>query len=146
MAKTAKRKRKPASAIAKGDRVVDSSLPAGMSFAEASARAGSFEALLPHLCKGAILARHQGLYTLYVVNAASIAAAGGPIDVRESRQSSVSMLDDPAMDSTTPTAATLVSLWQNNLVGWMAGAVFGAQKLNDNAIAIVENIAWGTGP
>ena len=56
------------------------------------------------------------------------------------------MLDDPAMDSTTPTAATLVSLWQNNLVGLMASAVFGAQKLNDNAIAIVENIAWGTGP
>ena len=145
MAKTAKRKRKPASAIAKGDRVVDSSLPASMSFAEASARAGSFEALLPHLCKGAV-ARHQGLYTLYVVNAASIAAAGGPIDVRELRQSSVSMLDYLAMDSTTPTTATLVSLWQNNLVGLMASAVFGAQKLNDNAIAIVENIAWGTGP
>jgi hypothetical protein len=66
--------------------------------------------------------------------------------VRESRQSSVSILDDPTMDSTTPTAATLVSLWQNNLVGLMASAVFGAQKLNDNAIAIVENIAWGTGP
>ena len=34
-----------------------------MPFAEALERAGSFEALLPHLREGRILARYHGLYT-----------------------------------------------------------------------------------
>ncbi len=81
--------------------------------------------------------------TLLVVNAAAIAAAGGPLDVRESRQSAVAMADDPTMDSTTPTGASMVSLWQSNLIGLMATAIFGAQALRDDAVAEITGIAWG---
>ena len=83
MAKTAKRKRKPASAIAKGGSCSRLVAPRGDVFRRGVGARRFVRGIAAPLCKGAILARHQGLYTLYVVNAASIAAAGGPIDVRE---------------------------------------------------------------
>ena len=85
-----------------------------------------------------------------ITNAASIVKLTGP--ARPDRRAGIAAEQCfpcwtiPPWTMATPTAATLVSLSQNNLVGLMASAVFGAQKLNDNAIAIVENIAWGTGP
>jgi hypothetical protein len=76
MAKTAKRKRKPTSATAKRGRAVDPPPPAWMPEAEALARADSFEALLPHLREGRILARCNGIYL------PSGQAASGPRDIR----------------------------------------------------------------
>ena len=80
---------------------------------------------------------------LVVLDAAQIAAAATEVDVRVSGQADVEMSDTPAHDGVTPTAASLVSMFQANSVAMRAVATIAAQRLRDDALALITGIDWG---
>ena len=60
----------------------------------------------------------------------------GGIQVSMSDQASLLMADNPTMDSTTPTAAQLVSLWQTNSVGFLV------ERFINFAKRRAESVVW----
>ncbi len=81
--------------------------------------------------------------SLFLIDASGIAADGGPITTRHSQHTSLEMSDTPTHDAVTPTAASLVSMFQTNSTAFIANAVFGAQVLRNDAVAEITGIAWG---
>ncbi len=83
----------------------------------------------------------------YVIlaNASDIYLADeGGVNVDMSREASLEMADNPAHDSTTPTAATgLVSLWQTNSVGFRAERTVNWARRRTSAVAVLSGVAWG---
>jgi hypothetical protein len=82
--------------------------------------------------------------TLYLVDATGIAADGGPVTVDISTQADVLMDTAPPMNSTTPTPATVVSMFQTDSTALKALAIFGAAKLRANAVAVITGITTTT--
>jgi hypothetical protein len=80
--------------------------------------------------------------SLMLLNASAIAAAFEGIAIDRSRYSSVEMQSAPSQDSTTSTGAELVSLWQNNLVGFRVVVSLAAARVRDSAIKEVTGCAW----
>lgn len=80
---------------------------------------------------------------IYLLDASGIAADADEVDVRVSNQADVLMDTAPSMNSATPTAAQMVSMFQTNSVALLATAMFGAQRLRDDAIALIEGVDWG---
>lgn len=80
---------------------------------------------------------------LYLIDASGIAAGADTIVQRESRQSSVQMDTAPTGSSTTPTATTLVSMFQTNSTLLLVEAIFGAITIRDNACHVTTGISWG---
>jgi hypothetical protein len=75
-----------------------------------------------------------------LIDASGIAADGGPVNVDVSSQATIAMDDAPTMDATTPTPATITSMWQTNSAAFLATAILGAQPLRGNAVAVVTGI------
>ena len=67
----------------------------------------------------------------------------GGFAVDMSREASLEMSDAPTGNSTTPTAAQLVSLWQTNSVGFRAEREINWAKRRANAVAVLGSVAWG---
>ncbi len=67
----------------------------------------------------------------------------GGVNVDMSREASLEMADNPAHDSTTPTGASLVSLWQTNSVGFRGERVLNWAKARPSAVAVLGTVAWG---
>jgi HK97 family phage major capsid protein len=66
---------------------------------------------------------------------------GFMVDV--SREASLQMLDNPTNDVSTPTATSLVSLWQNNAVGFRCERVLNWAKRRTTAVAYLTGNVWG---
>lgn len=66
---------------------------------------------------------------------------GFMVDV--SREASLQMLDNPTNDVVTPTATSLVSLWQTNSVGFRCERVLNWAKRRTTAVAYLTGAAWG---
>jgi HK97 family phage major capsid protein len=66
---------------------------------------------------------------------------GFMIDV--SREASLQMLDNPTNDTVTPTATSLVSLWQTNSVGFRCERILNWARRRDNAAVYLTGAAWG---
>jgi HK97 family phage major capsid protein len=66
---------------------------------------------------------------------------GFMVDV--SREASLQMLDNPTNDVSTPTATSLVSLWQNNAVGFRCERVLNWAKRRPAAVAYLTGNVWG---
>jgi HK97 family phage major capsid protein len=66
---------------------------------------------------------------------------GFMVDV--SREASLQMLDNPTNDVATPTATSLVSLWQNNAVGFRCERVLNWAKRRTTAVAYLTGNVWG---
>lgn len=66
---------------------------------------------------------------------------GFMVDV--SREASLQMLDNPTNDVSTPTATSLVSLWQNNAVGFRCERVINWAKRRTTAVAYLTGNVWG---
>jgi HK97 family phage prohead protease len=84
-----------------------------------------------------------GAYVL-LVNAQDIYLAddgGFMIDV--SREASLEMSDDPSHDSTTPTAAQLVSMFQTNSVAFKAERILNWMRRRTSAVAVLSAVNWG---
>lgn len=80
---------------------------------------------------------------IIIVNASQIAADGGPILPDRARHASIEMSDTPTHNSATPTATSLVSLWQTDSSALRASAEFGALPLNESAVCIISGVDYG---
>lgn len=79
-----------------------------------------------------------------LVNASDIYLGDeGGFAVDMSREASLEMADNPTHNSTTPTAAQLVSLWQTNSVGFRAEREVNWAKRRASAVAVLGDVAWG---
>jgi hypothetical protein len=70
-------------------------------------------------------------------------ADDGGFMVDVSREASLQMLDNPTNDTVTPTATSLVSLWQTNSVGFRCERILNWKKRRSTAVAYLTGLAWG---
>ncbi len=70
-------------------------------------------------------------------------ADDGGFMVDVSREASLQMLDNPTNDTVTPTATSMVSLWQTNSVGFRAERILNWAKRRATAVAYLTGVAWG---
>jgi hypothetical protein len=80
--------------------------------------------------------------TLRLINGAGIAAAGDGMEVQASNEATLQMVDNPTNNSVTPTATTLVSMFQTNSTALLAKISIGAERMRDDAVAEVTGVAW----
>lgn len=68
----------------------------------------------------------------------------GGIMVDMSREASLEMADTSSMDSDTPTAAQLVSMFQTNSVAFRAERTINWKKRRTSAVALLDAVNWGS--
>ncbi len=79
-----------------------------------------------------------------MVNAADIYLGDeGGVNVDMSDQASLQMDTAPTQEGVTPTASTVVSLWQNNLIGFRAERTISWKKRRASAVAVLSQVNWG---
>jgi HK97 family phage major capsid protein len=79
-----------------------------------------------------------------LINASDIYLADeGGFAVDISREASLQMLDNPTNDTTTPTATSLVSLWQTNSVGFRAERTINWARRRAASVAVLTGVNWG---
>ena len=79
-----------------------------------------------------------------LVNASDIYEADeGGIAVDMSREASLEMADNPTQNGLSGTGASLVSLWQNNLVGLRAERTINWMRRRASAAAYLTGVVWG---
>lgn len=84
--------------------------------------------------------------TDYVVlaNAMDIYLADeGGVMVDVSREASLQMLDDPTNDTVTPTATSMVSMWQTNSVAFRAERILNWARRRTTSVAYLTSVGWG---
>jgi hypothetical protein len=83
-----------------------------------------------------------------LVNASDIYEGGdGTVDVSMSREASLEMKSSGfTQDATVGTGASLVSLWQNNLVGLRAELEINWMRRRTSAVAYLTSVDWGGEP
>lgn len=70
-------------------------------------------------------------------------ADDGGFMVDVSREASLQMLDNPTNDTVTPTATSLVSLWQTNSVGFRCERILNWALRRSTAVSYLTGVAWG---
>ena len=61
-----------------------------------------------------------------------------------SREASLQMLDNPTNDTVTPTATSMVSMWQTNSVAFRAERILNWKRRRASGVALLNEVAWGT--
>lgn len=98
---------------------------------------GTFEGL------PVIVSQHMGS-VVALVNASDIYEAdSGEINVDMSREASLEMSSAPTQNGIAGTGASLVSLWQNNLVGIRAEKTVNWKRRRASAVAYLTGAVWG---
>lgn len=67
----------------------------------------------------------------------------GGVQVDVSREASLQMLDNPTNDTVTPTATSLVSMFQTNSVAFRAERILNWSKRRASAVAVLDGVSWG---
>jgi len=81
-----------------------------------------------------------------LLDASGIAGESGTVTIDASSQADIEMLAaDLVQDATTPTGTELVSMFQTNSVAIRAVADFKAERLRDDAVAVLTGAAWANG-
>jgi hypothetical protein len=65
------------------------------------------------------------------------------IQIDASDQVSLQMDDAPTNSSATPTATSLVSMWQTNSVAFRAEHGIGWKRMRSSAVAYLTGVNWG---
>jgi HK97 family phage prohead protease len=82
--------------------------------------------------------------TVVLVNATDVFLADdGDVSIDTSMEASLEMSDAPAHDSSTPTGASLVSLWQTNSVGVKAERIINWMRGRTMSVAYLTSADWG---
>jgi HK97 family phage major capsid protein len=84
----------------------------------------------------------SGIVVLVAASEVYFADNGG-IAIDVSREASLQMLDNPTNDVVTPTATSLVSLWQTNSVGFRAERSLNWALRRTSGVAYISSVAWG---
>lgn len=80
---------------------------------------------------------------LVLMNAREILLADdGMVDIEASTEASLQMLDNPTNDVTTPTATTMVSMWQTDSVAIRAIRMINWAKRRSNVVQYVKDAAY----
>ena len=81
---------------------------------------------------------------VFLVNASDIYFADeGDIAIDMSQEASLQMDDAPTNNSATPTATSVVSLWQTNSVGFRAERTVNWERRRESAVAALDGVNWG---
>jgi HK97 family phage prohead protease len=92
----------------------------------------------------AIVSDYVPSATVVLVNATDVFLADdGDVAVDTSMEASLEMSDAPAHDSSTPTGASLVSLWQTNSVGVKAERIINWVRGRTQSVAYLTSADWG---
>lgn len=67
----------------------------------------------------------------------------GGVAVDMSTEASLQMLDNPTNDTVTPTATSLVSMFQTNSVAFRAERTINWLRRRDSAVQVLTGVAWG---
>ncbi|WP_421930147.1 phage major capsid protein [Nitratireductor rhodophyticola] len=79
-----------------------------------------------------------------LVNASDIYFADeGGVMIDVSREASLQMLDNPTNDTVTPTATSMVSMWQTNSVAFRAERILNWSKRRASTVALLDEVNWG---
>jgi hypothetical protein len=92
-----------------------------------------------------VASRYASTYVT-LVNASDIYEADdGEVAVDMSREASIEMRDSShlSQDSTTETGASLVSLWQSNLVGLRCERTISWKRRRTSAVSYLTGVHWG---
>lgn len=82
---------------------------------------------------------------LVLLRADQVVADADTVELLSSSEADVEMLDDPAQSGgSPPSGSSMVSLFQTNSTGLLVRLFFGAERLRADAVALVNNIAWGS--
>jgi predicted phage gp36 major capsid-like protein len=105
-------------------------------------RGGTFFGL-PVITSEYVPTLSAGAY-VFLVNASDIYFADeGEIAIDMSQEASLQMDTAPTQSSATPTATSVVSLWQTNSVGFRAERTVNWQRRRDSAVAGLDTVNWG---
>jgi hypothetical protein len=111
-------------------------------FPDVSVNGGTVEGL-PVITSQYMAGPTAGDYVI-CVNAQDIYFADdGGIDIDMSTEASLQMLDNPTVDSVTPTATSLVSLWQTNSVGFLAERTVNWMRRRNEGVQYLSSVNWG---
>lgn len=92
----------------------------------------------------AIVSDYAPAGVVALVNASDVYFADeGGFQVDMSREASLQMATDPGHDSTTPTAAELVSMFQTNSVAFRAERTLNWAKRRQGAVQMLTGVKWG---
>lgn len=79
-----------------------------------------------------------------LVNARDIwLADDGGFTIDASREASLQMLDNPTNNSATPTATTMVSMFQTNSVAMRVERYINWAKRRASAVSVLTGVNWG---
>lgn len=67
----------------------------------------------------------------------------GGVSVDMSTEASLQMLDNPTNDVVTPTATSLVSMFQTNSVAFRAERTVNWMRRRDSGVQVIEDVTWG---
>lgn len=70
-------------------------------------------------------------------------ADDGGVTVDMSTEASLQMMDNPTVNSVTPTATDLVSMFQTNSVAFRAERTINWTRRRDSGVALISGVAWG---
>jgi HK97 family phage major capsid protein/HK97 family phage prohead protease len=91
-----------------------------------------------------IVSEYIGDYVV-LANATDIwFADDGGVAVDMSTEASLQMMDNPTVNSVTPTATDLVSMFQTNSVAFRAERTINWARRRDTGVALISGVAWGT--
>ena len=76
---------------------------------------------------------------IVLLDPTGIAIVEGPGRVRTSEEAAIHMVDETTMNSTTPTPATLVSMWQSNSVAILTEREMNWRVVRPNAVSLITN-------
>ena len=82
--------------------------------------------------------------TLYLVDAAQVAANGEAPTLAISTQADVQLDTVPNTDSSVPTAAAMTSMFASNSTALLSSALFACEKLRSTAVSVVTGITSTT--
>ncbi|WP_234838106.1 phage major capsid protein [Sinorhizobium medicae] len=90
-----------------------------------------------------IVSEYIGDYVV-LANATDIwFADDGGVAVDMSTEASLQMMDNPTVNSVTPTATDLVSMFQTNSVAFRAERTINWARRRDTGVALISGVAWG---
>jgi HK97 family phage major capsid protein len=80
---------------------------------------------------------------MVLVHAPSILLADdGDVSIRASTEASIQMLDNPTNDSVTPTATTMVSMYQTNSVAILAERAVNWKRARQDSVYVITGVAY----
>lgn len=87
----------------------------------------------------------QGPGKITLVDATGLAVADEPIELRSSENAAIEMDSAPSHEATTPTAVSMVSMFQTNCRCLLAERNFAIKVIHHNAVATITGVEWGGG-